>query len=192
MKNLLLYTLLLLLPFFMNAQDNPLSTKNKKAIKEYNEGVIDKDEFFRRLIEFARNLKEEDSRKIREGLTEEELRIPLLVRAGSVLPLADGDHLALHVYAPEGKVTQAFPQQLYSDSGDGYGAQRIDTFRVSSKNSSLVIDWQSEGEFPLPYAAVEVFLHGFEAQRAQIDGLTLNVVQEEPIKTQGFQRLSYM
>ncbi len=47
----------------------------QQMIKEYNEGVIDKEEFFRRLIEFARELKEEDSRKIREGLTEEELAV---------------------------------------------------------------------------------------------------------------------
>lgn len=47
----------------------------QQMIKEYNEGVIDKEEFFRRLIEFARNLKVEDSRKIREGLTEEELAV---------------------------------------------------------------------------------------------------------------------
>lgn len=39
MKNIFIYTLLILLPVFMLAQNNPLTTKNKKAIKEYNEGV---------------------------------------------------------------------------------------------------------------------------------------------------------
>jgi len=43
--------------------------------KWYNEGIIDKEEFFHQLISLAQGLKWEDSRKIREGLTEEELAV---------------------------------------------------------------------------------------------------------------------
>jgi len=52
----------------------------QQMIKEYNDGLIDKEEFFRRLLEFARELKNEDARKMREGLTEEELAVFDLIK----------------------------------------------------------------------------------------------------------------
>ena len=55
--------------------------KFEKMIAEYNEGIIDVDVFFERLIAFARDLNEEDQRSIAEQLTDEELTVfDLLIR----------------------------------------------------------------------------------------------------------------
>ncbi|MDP2940061.1 MAG: type I restriction endonuclease subunit R [Candidatus Omnitrophota bacterium] len=47
--------------------------KFQKLVEEYNSGAINVDVFFDRLKTFAKELSEEDKRKISEGLTEEEL-----------------------------------------------------------------------------------------------------------------------
>ncbi len=39
MKNILLFAVLMLFSVYMQAQDRPLTSKNKKAVKEYNDGV---------------------------------------------------------------------------------------------------------------------------------------------------------
>ncbi len=47
----------------------------QKMIDEYNSGSVNIEEFFRRLMEFANNLTQEDQRAVGENLTEEELAI---------------------------------------------------------------------------------------------------------------------
>lgn len=47
----------------------------QKMIDEYNSGSLNVEEFFRRLMEFAKNLTEEDRRAVAEELSEEELAI---------------------------------------------------------------------------------------------------------------------
>ena len=54
--------------------------------------------------------------EIRCGLEQ----IPLLVRAGSVLPLAEGERLALHIYSPHRETIDAPAGCLYSDAGEGW------------------------------------------------------------------------
>jgi type I restriction enzyme R subunit len=49
--------------------------KLQQMIDEYNAGSLNTEEFFKRLVEFARNLQEEEKRAIKENLTEEELTI---------------------------------------------------------------------------------------------------------------------
>ena len=98
----------------------------QQMIKEYNEGVIDKDEFFRRLIAFARDLKEEDSRKIREGLTEEELAVFDLITK------------------PDMKLTKKEEAMVKNVAKD-----LLETL----KNEKLVIDWR---KFQATRASVRV------------------------------------
>ncbi len=94
-------------------------------------------------------------------------RIPLLVRAGCVLPTETDGGLRLHLFAPTGR-----PQQsaLFSDAGDGYGEERLDRFTFSRVTDGLLLHWEPSGDFPFPYSAVETILHGEEAVSALLDG----------------------
>ncbi len=96
-------------------------------------------------------------------------RIPLFVKAGSVIPFEEGRRLELHVYAPNPDEIPD-PSILYSDAGDGYEASRLDTFNVLYKEDRLVVDWKSEGEYAWPYERLEWVLHGFQASAAIQDG----------------------
>lgn len=89
-------------------------------------------------------------------------RMPLLVRAGSILPLVEGDTLELHVYAPPSETGDQNPEMhVYSDAGDGYGPHRLDYFRLQRQaDGRLALAWRSEGDYPFPYARVELILHG--------------------------------
>jgi alpha-glucosidase len=93
--------------------------------------------------------------------------IPVLVRAGSVLPCIENGALVLHAYKPlpggSGSGT------LYSDAGDGYGASRIDRFSLTPSGKGYVFQWKSEGEYPLPDLPVRLHLHGFDVQRVTIN-----------------------
>jgi len=97
-------------------------------------------------------------------------QIPLLVRAGSILPVADNDRLVLHIYAPEIEGDLSEEQILFSDAGDGYGAHRTDRFQLAFNNDQLELTWSSEGDFPLPYAEIELHLHNLQPARLWLDG----------------------
>ncbi len=62
--------------------------------------------------------------------------IPLLVKAGSILPMEENNQLTLHLYPP---VQGNSEQYLYSDAGDGYGEWRLDTFRMIRPAESMAI-----------------------------------------------------
>lgn len=84
-------------------------------------------------------------------------RIPLFVRAGSVLPMEENGSLALHIYPPDES-----PQEnlLYSDEGDGYGPWRLDRFSLTSTRDGLEITRQSEGSYPFPYQDIHLRVYG--------------------------------
>ncbi|NJN17443.1 MAG: glycoside hydrolase family 31 protein [Oscillochloris sp.] len=92
--------------------------------------------------------------------------IPILVRAGSILPLEEAGRLALHLY-PAADGTAA--GQCYGDAGDGYGPWRVDRFALHNNDDVLHLDWEVEGEYPFPYAAVTIHLHG-SARKVQVHG----------------------
>jgi len=103
-------------------------------------------------------------------------QIPVLVRAGSVLPLAEGECLTLHVFAPPKGVTPAIPPAtLFSDSGDGYGPSRVDHFHLRPTPSGFELTCQSEGEYPFPYKTVMLQWHGVTVRQAQVDGVETQV-----------------
>jgi alpha-glucosidase len=94
-------------------------------------------------------------------------KIPLLVRAGSILPMEEGKQLTLHLYPPvQGTSTGC----LYSDAGDGYGEWRCDRFRLIRDENGLELTWEEQGDYPLPYTSVCVHLHSMELKQAWIDG----------------------
>ncbi|MBE9193184.1 glycoside hydrolase family 31 protein [Gloeocapsopsis crepidinum LEGE 06123] len=104
-------------------------------------------------------------------------KIPLLVKAGKILSMEQEQKLVLHIYAPvtedKGQEVQAKIQNsytLYSDAGDGYGAWRLDKFRIVRNDNSLELSWEQQGNFAFPYQSVQIHLHGFQPSQAYIDG----------------------
>jgi alpha-glucosidase len=102
-------------------------------------------------------------------------RCPLFARAGAVVPLEVGDRLELHLYAP---ARGSRGSVLYSDSGDGYGRERLDRFTLEPSQGGLNLRWESSGDYPFPYAEVQIIPHGIKAQVALLD-------QEETPLTDG-------
>ncbi len=93
-------------------------------------------------------------------------RIPLLVRAGSMIPMEQGKQLILHIYPPVEGSSEAI---LYSDANDGYGESRLDKFRIVRSQNNLEITWEEQGEYPFPYTGVKLHLHGMKLQQAWMD-----------------------
>lgn len=92
-------------------------------------------------------------------------QIPLLVKAGTMLPMATDNHLTLHLYLP----SETSQTNLYTDAGDGYGAARLDHFHLNREQQGLAIKWHSEGEFDFPYHGVTLHLHGAEVLQGWVD-----------------------
>jgi alpha-glucosidase len=110
-----------------------------------------------RWVNFWRDDVIEESEFVESQVTLE--RIPVLVRGGSILPMANGDSLELHVYPDrEGKARG----MLYSDAGDGYGAWRVDRFEIQPKEDGLKIVQSHLGDFPIPYKKLVTKVHGMD------------------------------
>ncbi|RUR75993.1 alpha-glucosidase [Chlorogloeopsis fritschii PCC 6912] len=92
--------------------------------------------------------------------------IPLLVKAGSILPMQDGEQLILHVYPPVSGNNEGC---VYSDAGDGYGKFRLDKFYLNRSETGLEITWEQQGEFEFPYSSIQLQVHGISIQQAWID-----------------------
>ena len=129
-------------------------------------------------------------------------RIPVMVRAGSVVPLDDGwahpdGPCALHGDSPltagaGGAVALDHSPRLlafhcwpsmhrargtaYDDAGDGHGPHRLDALEVSGvePGGTAVVRWQRHGGYPAP-EVVRFVLHGFEAAAAEADGEPVTV-----------------
>jgi alpha-glucosidase len=96
-------------------------------------------------------------------------RLPLLVRAGTVLPAEDPaqstsarrmDRLYLHLYPPAQAGETAL--RLYSDSGDGAGPYRLDDFILRQGAGGLELEWapvSGDSCFPWPYGEVVLIAH---------------------------------
>jgi alpha-glucosidase len=94
-------------------------------------------------------------------------RLPLFVRAGAVLPRANGRSIELHLYAPDDGPGRG---ELYSDAGDGFGDSRLDLFAMERNRDELALSWRSEGSYPFPFERVALRLHGATARGLVIDG----------------------
>ena len=106
-----------------------------------------------------------------EGPIEE---IPLLVRAGSILPTSKGKGLELHVYKPAKE--RRGEGVLYSDAGDGYGPYRLDRFILeAAETGDYKMSWISEGDFEWLYDTITLCLHGFEVDHIWVDGKIIRI-----------------
>lgn len=97
-------------------------------------------------------------------------RIPVFVRAGSVIPMAPdihGEGPKLHIYPPAGEGSGS--SAMYCDAGEGYGDMRVDRFEVGWEGGELVVKRESEGE----YGGTDdygVVVHGVVAGKGVVDG----------------------
>lgn len=94
-------------------------------------------------------------------------RIPLLVKAGSILPMEEGEQLILHLYPPVEGTAEGC---LYSDAEDGYGDWRLERFYLVRHEKGLELTWEEQGNYAFPYTSIQLHLHGFELQQAWVDG----------------------
>lgn len=99
-----------------------------------------------------------------EGALEQ---IPLLVSAGSILPMEEDNQLILHLYPPMQGSREAC---VYGDAGDGYGEWRLDKFQMVRFDDGLELIWEQEGEYAFPYKTIQLHLHGIKLQQSWIDG----------------------
>jgi alpha-glucosidase len=90
-------------------------------------------------------------------------RLPLYVRAGSVLPMEENDTLILHLYAP---LEGAHTSMVFCDSGDGYGEAMVNYFQLHRSGSDLELFWERDGSLALPYTNVRVQVHGAQVAHA--------------------------
>jgi alpha-glucosidase len=121
--------------------------------------------------------------------------IPVLIKAGTILPMEEssfnllpqksprGKPLVLHVYPPVADTTES---QLYSDFGDGYGAARLDKFRIQSVNGGFDVTWKSEGEFSFPFRSIQVQIHAMNLEQAWVDGAEVEIQNNQIILDQPF------
>jgi alpha-glucosidase len=120
--------------------------------------------------------------------------IPVLVRAGSVLPMEENNQLVLHVFPPTPGIigSSSCPlNQMYSDSSDGYGPYRIDRFHLTVTPDRLgTITWHSEGDYPFPYTCVTIRFHGPQVQKVVVDGKELSS-QDATYETGVFQEVRW-
>ncbi|GBD08904.1 Oligosaccharide 4-alpha-D-glucosyltransferase [Candidatus Thermoflexus japonica] len=98
-------------------------------------------------------------------------RIPVFVRAGSILPMAE-DGLTLHLYGLPGREGEGI---LYQDSGDGFGPYRVDRFHERRQEGTLRIRRTEEGDLPWPGDGLRFQIHGFIPARAVVDGRSVPV-----------------
>nr|WP_228035876.1 glycoside hydrolase family 31 protein [Oculatella sp. LEGE 06141] len=109
-------------------------------------------------------------------------QIPLLVRAGSILPMEDHDQLILHLYPLQHGTSEG---RVYSDAGDGYGEWRLDRFWMQRNEQGLTLSWEQQGDYDFHYQGVRLHIHGLSVKQAWIDGQPV-AVEKQQIEWQRF------
>ncbi len=104
-------------------------------------------------------------------------RLPILVRAGALLPCEpQPGAIELHFYPASTPDANLHAGLLYSDAGDGYGAHRLDRFDARpSPGNQLHLSWKTEGDYPLPGDHLPFIVHGAALARASLDGAGMTI-----------------
>jgi alpha-glucosidase len=150
---------------------------NKRSI------ILPRGEWFN----FWNSFDHERDRLFSNGTTEVDVvagleRIPVLVRAGSILPLEEDGQIVLHIYPVNASESPLVARgTLYSDEGDGYGSHRVDHFRLDRTPEGFELVRLFDGEYPFPQNKMKIYLHGFAISRVWVDGdeITLDGKQIE-------------
>lgn len=91
---------------------------------------------------------------------------PLFLRAPAIMPLMEGDGLALHLFLGGSGVAEF---DLFSDAGDGHGPERHDRFTLQGKEREWELRWDEEGDFPFNSRTLTLRLHGEKVTRIIVD-----------------------
>jgi alpha-glucosidase len=104
-------------------------------------------------------------------------RLPLLVRAGALLPVEPEPGIPqIHFFPAASQESGVHGAVLYSDAGEGYGLSRLDRFTLKSAaggNNQLL--WKTSGDFLLPGGSLPFVLQGAALENAQLDGNSLPI-----------------
>ncbi len=100
-------------------------------------------------------------------------RIPILARAGAVIPQESGTTLELHLYLPTKDSLGG--GQVYLDAGDGYGPHRLERYTLAWDGDHLQLDRVVEGEYTFPYDSIRLFLHGIVPAALTVDDRPLPI-----------------
>ena len=95
-----------------------------------------------------------------------EHRIPVLVKAGSILPMTAAQRLILHCY-PD--LHGSCAGTVYSDAGDGDAPGRIDRFELVCDCDKWQLNWEVTGDYPFPYDAVRFTMYGMDLDEVSAD-----------------------
>jgi alpha-glucosidase len=115
-------------------------------------------------------------------------RIPVLVRAGSILPTEQGGKLRLDVYPTQEGLAAG---EVFGDAGDGFGDWRLDRYSLQLGDGEAVLTRESEGGYPLPYEIFEIRLHGIQVRSASVDGRPAPL-EGQRVRTGPFQRVQFI
>lgn len=94
-------------------------------------------------------------------------QVPLFVRAGSIVPLAEDGELVVHLYAPDDHQGAG---AIYTDAGDGDGPWQVDRFQLTRVGRALALDWVQEGSHPPITETMTLHVHGAAIGRVRLDG----------------------
>lgn len=102
--------------------------------------------------------------------------IPVLVRAGTILPMEEEGRIVLHIYPINSSdSTIAALGVLYSDAGDGYGLSRVDHFHMDRTSDGFELNHLSDGDYPFPKNGMDIYFHGYRATHIKVDGVEVNL-----------------
>jgi alpha-glucosidase len=103
-------------------------------------------------------------------------RIPVFVRAGTILPIEENGKIVLHIYPlSASESTFAARGTLYNDAGDGYGQHRVDHLHLDRGENGFELVRISEGDYPVPENGFTIQLHGIQATQAWVDGNVIDI-----------------
>jgi alpha-glucosidase len=103
-------------------------------------------------------------------------QFPVLVRAGSIIPLDENGKQILHLYPISASDSPlAARGTLYTDEGDGYGSYRLDHFHLNRTQDGFELNHISDGEYPFPKNGLAIKLHGFHASQVLVDGTETDI-----------------
>jgi alpha-glucosidase len=115
-------------------------------------------------------------------------QIPLLVKAGSILPMEENGQLILQLYPPEQGMSEGY---VYTDAQDGYGESRLDQFRMIRREQGLELTWEQQGSYVFHYQGVQLYVHGMQVQQAWVDEQQV-AIEGQHVQSQPFRQIRFL
>lgn len=104
--------------------------------------------------------------------------IPIFIRNGSILPIEEDGGMSFHVYA---NINAKSMNNMYWDSGDGYGDFRLDTYQLEVDSELTKITCESKGAYRPPFLEFNIIVHGTNFTQASVDGRSIKILDNSVI-----------